>query len=173
MSKTVALVTAGGSGMGAAAARTLTAEGFAVAILSSSDIGEALAQELCGFGITGSNHLAEHLQRLVDGAMIDISTAWAFEQSSMFPTSSVLRAGLAADAKLSADTYGADNVRMNTVLPGWIDGLPAVCPLRRNGGKASRWAFTAASTRSPPRWRSSPRTVAPTSPARTCASMAA
>ena len=59
------------------------------------------------------------------GAIINISTAWAFEPSAMFPTSAVFRAGLAAYTKLFADTYAADNVRMNNVLPGWIDSLPA------------------------------------------------
>ena len=39
----VALVTAGGSGMGAGAARRLAADGFRVGILSSSGKGEALA----------------------------------------------------------------------------------------------------------------------------------
>jgi NAD(P)-dependent dehydrogenase (short-subunit alcohol dehydrogenase family) len=59
------------------------------------------------------------------GAIINISTAWAFEPSAMFPTSAVFRAGLAAYTKIFADTYAADNVRMNNVLPGWIDSLPA------------------------------------------------
>ena len=36
----------------------------------------------------------------------------------------VFRAGLAAYAKLFADAYAADNVRMNNVLPGFIDSLP-------------------------------------------------
>ncbi|MGE3366473.1 MAG: SDR family NAD(P)-dependent oxidoreductase, partial [Rhizobiaceae bacterium] len=44
----VAIVTAGGSGMGAACARRLAADGFRVAILSSSGKGEALAKELGG-----------------------------------------------------------------------------------------------------------------------------
>lgn len=179
----VAIVTAGGSGMGAAAARKLAAEGFKVAILSSSGKGEALAGELGGIGVTGSNQSNDDLKRLVDmtvktwgrvdvlvnsaghgpkkpvleltdddwhtgmdvylmnairpsrlvapimveqkrGAIINISTAWAFEPSAMFPTSGVFRAGLAAFAKLFADRYAADNVRMNNVLPGWIDSLP-------------------------------------------------
>ena len=51
----IAIITAGGSGMGAAAARRLAADGFKVAVLSSSGKGEALAQELGGFGVTGSN----------------------------------------------------------------------------------------------------------------------
>src|SRR6185312_15654374 len=65
----VAIVTAGGSGMGAAAARKLAQDGFEIAILSSSGKGEALAAELGGLGVTGSNQSNEDLQRLVDGAM--------------------------------------------------------------------------------------------------------
>ena len=51
----VAIITAGGSGMGAGAARKLAEDGFRVAILSSSGKGEALANELGGLGVTGSN----------------------------------------------------------------------------------------------------------------------
>ena len=53
MTQKVAIVTAGGSGMGAATARRLAADGFRVAILSSSGKGAALAEELGGFGVTG------------------------------------------------------------------------------------------------------------------------
>lgn len=194
----VAIVTAGGSGMGAAAARKLAEDGFRVAILSSSGKGEALAKELGGIGVTGSNQSNEDLQRLIDqvvqrwgridvlvnsaghgprgpileisdedwvrgmdtyllnvirptrlvtpimqrqkgGAIINISTAWAFEPSDMFPTSAVFRAGLASFTKIFADTYAADNLRMNNVLPGWIDSLPATeqrresVPMKRYG----------------------------------------
>ena len=53
-------------------------------------------------------------------------------QSPMFPTSAVFRAGLAAfTKKIFADQYAADNVRMNNVLPGWIDSLPALEDPRR------------------------------------------
>ena len=62
----VAIVTAGGSGMGAAAARKLAKEGYRVAILSSSGKGEALAKELGGIGMTGSNQSRDDLARLVD-----------------------------------------------------------------------------------------------------------
>src|SRR3954466_5401467 len=65
----VALVTAGGSGMGAAAARRLAADGYRVAILSSSGKGEALAAAPGGVGVTGSNKSNDDLKRLVDGAM--------------------------------------------------------------------------------------------------------
>ena len=179
----VAVVVAGGSGMGAAAARRLASDGYKVAILSSSGKGEALAKELGGIGVTGSNQSNDDVKRLVDdtmkafgridalvnsaghgprdeilkitdeqwhtgmdvyllsairparlvapimaaqkkGAIVNISTAWAFEPNAMFPTSGVFRAGLAAFTKLFADKYAADKVRMNNVLPGWIDSLP-------------------------------------------------
>jgi NAD(P)-dependent dehydrogenase (short-subunit alcohol dehydrogenase family) len=194
----VAIITAGGSGMGAAAARRLAQDGHNVAVLSSSGKGEALAAELGGIGVTGSNQSSDDLEGLVDkamrawgrvdvlvnsaghgprdqilkitdaqwhsgldtyllnvirptrlvapimvqqrgGAIINISTAWAFEPSPMFPTSAVFRAGLAAFTKIFADQYAGDNVRMNNVLPGWIDSLPATeerrksVPLQRYG----------------------------------------
>lgn len=65
----VALITAGGSGMGVAAARKLAADGFRIGILSSSGKDEALAKELGGFGVTGSNQSNDDLKRLTDGAM--------------------------------------------------------------------------------------------------------
>jgi NAD(P)-dependent dehydrogenase (short-subunit alcohol dehydrogenase family) len=73
------------------------------------------------------------------GAIVNISTAWVDEPSAMFPTSAVARAGLAAYTKLFADQHAADNVRMNNVLPGWIDSLPktderaASVPMKRYG----------------------------------------
>jgi NAD(P)-dependent dehydrogenase (short-subunit alcohol dehydrogenase family) len=42
------------------------------------------------------------------------------------------RAGLAAFTKIFADTYAAQNIRMNNVLPGWIDSLPATEERREN-----------------------------------------
>ena len=182
-SQNVALVMGGGSGMGAAAARRLADDGYAVGILSSSGKGEALAQELGGLGVTGSNQSSDDIKRLVDmamekwgridvlvnsaghgprapvleltdeqwhqgmevyflnvvratrlvtpimqaqksGAIVNISTFAAFEPDPVFPTSGVFRAGLAAYTKLFADNFAADNIRMNNVLPGFIDSLP-------------------------------------------------
>ena len=59
------------------------------------------------------------------GAMVNISTFAAFEPSPVFPVSAALRAALASFAKLYADEYAADGIRMNNVLPGYIDSLPA------------------------------------------------
>jgi NAD(P)-dependent dehydrogenase (short-subunit alcohol dehydrogenase family) len=64
------------------------------------------------------------MQKQKAGAIINISTFAAFEPDPAFPTSGVFRAGLAAYAKLFADRYAAENIRMNNVLPGFIDSLP-------------------------------------------------
>jgi NAD(P)-dependent dehydrogenase (short-subunit alcohol dehydrogenase family) len=183
MGEKVALITAGGSGMGAAIARTLGERNYRVAILSSSGKGEALAKELGGIGVTGSNLNVADLERLVKltmesfgridavvnsagygpkgelleisddewrlgmevyflnvvrvcrlvtpilenqggGAIVNISTYATFEPEPHFPTSGAFRASLAAFTKLYADKYAAKNIRMNNILPGFIDSLP-------------------------------------------------
>ncbi len=194
----VAMIVGGGSGMGAAAARTLAADGYQVAVMSSSGKGEALGKELGGVGFTGSNRSPDDLKAFVDlamqrfgridalvngaghgpraplleitdaqwhdgfdvyfmnvvravrlvapimiaqkgGAIVNISSAWVNEPAAMFPTSAVARAGLGAFTKLFADSHAAHNVRMNNVLPGWIDSLPqtderrAGVPMQRYG----------------------------------------
>jgi NAD(P)-dependent dehydrogenase (short-subunit alcohol dehydrogenase family) len=179
----VAVITAGGSGMGAAAARRLATDGFSVAILSSSGKGEALARDLGGIGLTGSNQSQDDVRRLVDatmtrwgridvlvnsaghgprapildltdedwrqgfevyflsavrptrlvaplmaaqgaGSIINISSFAAFEPEAAFPTSAVARAGLASFVKLAADAYAPRGVRINNILPGFIDSFP-------------------------------------------------
>jgi NAD(P)-dependent dehydrogenase (short-subunit alcohol dehydrogenase family) len=179
----VALVTAAGSGMGAAIARELAAQQYRVAILSSSGRGEALAGELGGLGFTGSVTDAAVLGNMVDkvvqhwgridavvnsaphppkgdllqisdkdwhagldlvllnvvniarlvtpvmekqsgGAIVNISTFATFEPDLQFPVSGSLRAALASFTKLYADRYAASNIRMNNILPGYIDSLP-------------------------------------------------
>jgi NAD(P)-dependent dehydrogenase (short-subunit alcohol dehydrogenase family) len=61
LSDKVAIITAGGSGIGAAAARRLASDGFRVAIFDTSDKAEALAKELGGFAVTGSNQSNDDL----------------------------------------------------------------------------------------------------------------
>ena len=197
----VAIVTAAGRGMGAAIARELAAEGYALALLSSSGAAEKLAGELGGLGVTGSVTEPGDLAKLVDatvarhgridavvnntghiakgdlldvddhawhasldmallnvvrmarlvtpvmhaqggGAIVNVSTFSAFEPSLDYPVSSTLRAGLGSFTKLYAERYAADNIRMNSILPGFIDSLPhgedkaAKVPLARIGTMA-------------------------------------
>ncbi len=58
------------------------------------------------------------------GSIVNISTFAAFEPSLAFPVSSSLRAALGSFTKLYADQYGPENIRMNNVLPGYIDSYP-------------------------------------------------
>ena len=179
----VALIIAGGSGIGADAARKLAETGYTVGVMSSSGRGEELGRELNGFGFTGSNLEPDDLGKFVSeamqvagridgvvncsghgpkgdilelsdrewrlgldyyllnvvrmtrlvapimkqqqgGSIVNISTFAAFEPDPDFPTSAVFRAGLGSFAKLFSTQYAPFNVRMNNVLPGFIDSLP-------------------------------------------------
>ncbi len=64
------------------------------------------------------------MQKQGNGAFVNISTYAAFEPEELFPTSGVFRSGLAAFTKLFTDKYAGDNIRMNNVMPGFIDSLP-------------------------------------------------
>jgi NAD(P)-dependent dehydrogenase (short-subunit alcohol dehydrogenase family) len=195
-----AIVTAAGSGIGAACARELASRGYAVALMSTSGKAEALAKELGGLGLTGSVTEEDDLEALVSetldrygridgvvnstghpasgeildltdeqwhdaldlvvlnvvriarlvtpamlrqgGAIVNVSTFSAFEPSPTFPLSSSLRAGLAGFTKLYADRYAAEGVRMNNVLPGYIESFEIdeetrqSIPMRRRGSVA-------------------------------------
>ena len=197
----VAIVTAAGSGMGAACARELAGRGYVVALMSPSGKAEALAKELGGLGLTGSVTEEDDLEALVGGtldrygridgvvnstghpasgeildltdeqwhetldlvvlnvvrmarlvtpvmlrqgggAIVNVSTFSAFEPSPVFPLSSALRAALAGFTKLYADRYAAEGVRMNNVLPGFIESFEIddetrrSIPMRRQGSVA-------------------------------------
>jgi NAD(P)-dependent dehydrogenase (short-subunit alcohol dehydrogenase family) len=58
------------------------------------------------------------------GVMVNISTFSAFEPDPAFPVSSSLRSGLAGFTKLYADRYAEAGIRMNNVLPGFMDNYP-------------------------------------------------
>lgn len=58
------------------------------------------------------------------GVFVNISTFAAFEPSLTFPVSSSLRAALGSFAKMYADQYASQGIRMNNVLPGYIDSYP-------------------------------------------------
>lgn len=94
-------------------------------------------------------HLTPVMERQGGGAIVNISTFAAFEPDLAFPISCTYRAGLGAFAKLYADRYAKANIRMNNLLPGFIDSLPekeaarARVPLGRYG-KVEEIAKTAA-----------------------------
>jgi NAD(P)-dependent dehydrogenase (short-subunit alcohol dehydrogenase family) len=79
------------------------------------------------------------MQRQKSGSIVNISTFAAFEPDPAFPVSSTYRAGLGSFAKLYADRYAADGIRMNNILPGYIDSAVAKAeivqriPMRRYG----------------------------------------
>ena len=58
------------------------------------------------------------------GSIVNISTFSAFEPELDFPVSSSLRSGLASFAKLYSNRYAEDGVRMNNILPGYMDNYP-------------------------------------------------
>ncbi len=196
-----AIVTAAGSGMGAACARELAGRGYAVALMSPSGKAEDLAKELGGLGLTGSVTEVSDLEALVGatlhrygridgvvnstghpasgdileltdgqwhealdlvvlnvvrmarlvtpemvrqggGSIANVSTFSAFEPSPVFPLSSSLRAALAGFAKLYSDRYAAQGVRMNNILPGYIESFEVddetlkTIPMGRRGSVA-------------------------------------
>lgn len=59
------------------------------------------------------------------GSIVNISTFGAKEPSLNFPISSVARTALSAYAKLFATKYGESGIRMNNILPGFIDSYKA------------------------------------------------
>ena len=179
----VAVVTAGGGGIGRAIALELRDRGYDLALMSRSEACEQTASEVKGLGIRGSVTEANDLSKLVEatmkrfgridavvchtahppkgdlltiddeawhqgldmlilnvvrltrsitpimeqqggGSWVNISTFAAFEPEQALPVSCTLRAGLSAFAKLYADRYAGANIRMNNVLPGFIDSLP-------------------------------------------------
>jgi NAD(P)-dependent dehydrogenase (short-subunit alcohol dehydrogenase family) len=58
------------------------------------------------------------------GSIVNVSTFSAFEPDAAFPISSTLRAALGSFAKLYADEYAARGIRMNNVLPGFVESYP-------------------------------------------------
>ncbi len=192
--KPVAIVTAAGSGIGAACAKELAVRGYELILMARSQTAATLAELFGGVGIQGSVTNPDDLKRLVDlalqtygridavlnntghapgsstpsgrrydpaaeahlldvsdedwhetldlyylnvvrmarlvtphmqrnkgGAVVNISAFAAREPSYAYPTSSAIRPALAAFTKLYADRYARDGIRMNNLLPGYLD----------------------------------------------------
>lgn len=201
----VIVVTAAGSGIGAACARELAKRNDRVVLMSRSPAAVELAAELGGSGLRGSVTEPGDLERLVDlarttygridgavvntghapwmvdpngrrfdreggghlldipdadwqssfdlyflhvvrmarlltpiferlggGAIVNISAFPAREPTWATPMSSTIRPGLAAFRKLYADRYARSGIRMNDVLPGYVDNWEWSDELKRS-----------------------------------------
>ena len=190
----VAIITAAGSGIGAACARELASRDYRVVLMSRSESSVVLAQELNGVGMQGSvteiadikalcelalkkygridavlnntghgsgsvsptgkrfdpdveSHLLDitdedwhamfemyylnvvRMSRIVTsilvenggGAIVNISASSAKEPLFAYPGSATIRSALAGFMKLYSDKYASENIRMNNVLPGFMD----------------------------------------------------
>jgi NAD(P)-dependent dehydrogenase (short-subunit alcohol dehydrogenase family) len=87
------------------------------------------------------------------GAFVNISSFAAVEPGLRFPVSGAVRAALGGFAKLFAQRYARVGLRMNNVLPGWIETYPvdaeslAAIPAARAGApeevaKAAAWLLS-------------------------------
>jgi NAD(P)-dependent dehydrogenase (short-subunit alcohol dehydrogenase family) len=89
--------------------------------------------------VRASRIITPIMQKQKNGSIINISTFAIFEPDASFPTSGVFRSGLASFIKIYSDKYAKDNIRINNILPGFIDSLPAKkeflnrIPLQRYG----------------------------------------
>ena len=76
------------------------------------------------------------------GAIVNISSFVAAEPGLKFPISAVLRASLGNYAKIYSQRYAGQGIRMNNVLPGYIDTYPVdestrhTIPMGREGSPA-------------------------------------
>jgi NAD(P)-dependent dehydrogenase (short-subunit alcohol dehydrogenase family) len=206
------IITAAGSGIGAACARELAGRGYRVVLMSRSEAAVELAAEVGGRGLRGSVTEPRDLERLVrfaleshgridgvvnntghapwmtdpsgrrfdpdaaahlldipdedwhgtldlyflhavrmarlvtpilekqgGGSIVNVSAFAAREPSWAVPSSSVVRASLAGFRKLYADRYARAGIRMNDVMPGyldnwrWSEGLVGSIPAGRPG----------------------------------------
>lgn len=59
------------------------------------------------------------------GAIVNISSFAAVMPEQAMPVSSALRAALSAWTRLYAERYARDGIRMNSVLPGFVDSWPS------------------------------------------------
>ena len=89
--------------------------------------------------VRASRIITPIMKKQMYGSIINISTYATFEPEKSFPISGVMRASLSSFTKIYADEYARFNIRMNNILPGFIDSLKPKkefikrVPLRRVG----------------------------------------
>jgi NAD(P)-dependent dehydrogenase (short-subunit alcohol dehydrogenase family) len=70
-------------------------------------------------------------QRAGGGSIVNVSTFAALEPRLIFPVSGTTRMALAGYTKLYADRYARDGIRMNNILPGFVENWPMTDEVRR------------------------------------------
>jgi NAD(P)-dependent dehydrogenase (short-subunit alcohol dehydrogenase family) len=116
MTSKVALVTAAGSGLGAGIAKELSAQGWRVAVSSSSGKGEALGKSLGGLGFTASNEDPAALERVVKGTLDAWGRIDALVNSSGHPPKGDLLAISDADWHRGLDMILLSVVRLSRLV---------------------------------------------------------
>ena len=93
-------------------------------ILKISDNNWILGMETYFLNVVrASRIITPIMKKQMGGSIINISTYATFESEKSFPTSGVFRSSLAAFTKIYSDEYAKYNIRMNNILPGFIDSL--------------------------------------------------
>jgi NAD(P)-dependent dehydrogenase (short-subunit alcohol dehydrogenase family) len=99
------------------------------------------------------NRLAPEMIKRGKGSIVTVSTAWAQAPNLRYPVSSPMRAGLGAYVKLASDELASKGVRVNALLPGFIDSqnhdaaLIETVPMKRVGSveefaKVAAWLLS-------------------------------
>ena len=95
--------------------------------------------DLLLLNVVRMSRLAVPIMKKNGGSIVNISSYSAKDPNISFPTSSTIRAGLSAFVKLFADQYAKDGIRMNNILPGFVDSFDvddetrSMIPSKREG----------------------------------------
>jgi len=90
-------------------------------LLALTDADWHAGLEMVLLNVVRMARLATEALRASRGAIVNISTFAAYEPDARFPISSCLRAALGSFCKLYADQEAPHGVRMNNLLPGFVD----------------------------------------------------
>jgi len=97
------------------------------------------AFDLLLLNVVRMSRLAVPIMKEKGGSIVNISSYSSKDPNVLFPTSSTIRAGLSAFVKLFADQYAKDGIRMNNILPGFVDSfdvsdeIRSMIPSKREG----------------------------------------
>jgi len=93
-------------------------------LLSLTDSDWLTAMEMIFLNVVRSTRLiAPLMAEQGGGSIVNITSFAQKEPSYAFPTGSCMRMALAGYTKLFTDSFGVKNVRMNNVLPGFIENF--------------------------------------------------